>query len=143
MTRRTEPTATEPRVTIAELADQLGLPGDTAFTVLARRRVKVAGDWAGRPSLSVADAARAFAAIAGEQQAGADKWRAYEAYREDRERRLAETASVAARAAYAAASGGDAARRIAGQQAANAARQQAEQAEPLQDFESFRTGGHA
>jgi len=142
-----EQRSTSPRVLVEELADVCGLPPGGVLTKLASLKVKVAGDWAGRPSVSLADAAKAHAKIVGDTQAHAEKWQEYQEYIETREQRREQAASEAAARARAQATRdrlfGDPERESRASHAARVAREEFEQANPLLGFDEFRVGEHA
>jgi hypothetical protein len=140
-----EKRSTEPRVLVEELEEVCGLPPGAAFTKLASLRIKVGGDWAGRPSVSLADAARAYTKIVGDTQAHAERWQAYQQYIETREQRREQAASEAATRARQQATRdrlfGDPERESRASQAARAAREEFEEANPLVGFEQWRPEG--
>jgi hypothetical protein len=94
--------STDPRVTVEELEEVCGLPPGAGLNKLAAGRFKVVGDWAGRPSVSLADAARVYVEVTADLADHAAKWQAYSAYMEARDRELAEVARAAGEAARAA-----------------------------------------
>jgi hypothetical protein len=130
---------TEPRVTLAELEEECSLPPGSAFTKLAALGVKIAGDWAGRPSVSLEDAARVFVKVTGDLAVDAQKWQRYQQYVEERQQRLQE---VRTRAAAAAREGvaGTPQQESAAQQARIRAEREFDAAEPLIPFEQYRGG---
>jgi hypothetical protein len=138
--RRTPTTATEPRVTAEELADVLGWTTGAVISKLAHLKIRVGPDWADRPSVSVADAARVHERIVGDTQSHDQGWKSYQAYlqqREERRERQAAEAAAEARKGVA----GSPQQQQRGQRAAAQAREQFDQDEPLQDFNEYRPGG--
>jgi hypothetical protein len=140
-----EKRSTQPRVLVEELADVCGLPPSGVLTKLASLRVKVGGDWAGRASISLEDAAKAHAKIIGDTQAHTEKWQQYQQYIETREQRREQAAREAAARARAQATKdrlfGDPEREGRASHAARVAREEFEQTNPLLGFDEFRVGG--
>jgi hypothetical protein len=139
--------STSPRVLVEELADVCGLPAGGVLTKLAALRVEVGGDWAGRLSVSLADAAKVHTKIIGEVDAHTEKWQAYQQYIETREQRREQAASEAAALARQQATKdrlfGDPEREGKASHAARRAREEFEAAHPLLDFDSWRPPGGA
>jgi hypothetical protein len=132
----------DPRITLQELEEQCGLPPGSAFTKLASMRVKFAGDWAGRPSVTLEDAAKVYAQVVGDNQDHEAKWQAYNQYVETRERRREQAArDAAARAREDVSTLGTPLQESRASKAADEARQAFEAGEPLRGFEEFRVGG--
>jgi hypothetical protein len=132
--------STEPLVTLQELEEACRLPPGSGFSKLAAMRVKVVGDWAGRPSVSLEDAAKVYAKATGDLQEQEQKWQHYQAYVETRQRELQAARSTAAAEARKGVSGTPQQEGRA-QAAAHQAQQQFEAEHPLQTFEEFRPGG--
>jgi hypothetical protein len=124
-------------VTVQELADVLGWSVGPVITKCAHLRVKVEPDWADRPSLSVANAARVWERISGDVRSDDDAWKSYQAYlagREERRERAATEAATEARRGVA----GAPQQQHHGQRAAAAAREEFDAQEPVPDFDGWR-----
>ena len=137
--------STDPRVTLQELEEACRLPPGAGFSKLAAMRVKMTGDLAGRPSVSLEDAAKVYAEVSGDLQEHEQKWAAYSQYVETRQRELQAAISQAAAQAREPIAGerfqGTPMQESRAQQARFQAQQQFEAEHPLQSFEEYRPGG--
>jgi hypothetical protein len=138
--RRRSSTLIEPRVTCEELADELGWSTGMVITKLAHLRIKVEPDWADRPSVTLADAARAFERMVSDTRAHDDTWKSYQAYLQEREERRTQAANQASAQAREGIAGSPR-RESRGSAAAAAARERFDADEPVIDFENWRPPG--